>query len=45
MNDILINTNEKKERYESVLFIQYVLKNNTNYENKNKSVVYHEGNC
>lgn len=45
MNDILINLNEKKERYELVLFIQYVLQNNINYENKNKLVVYYEGNC
>lgn len=45
MNDILININEKKERYELVLFIQYVLQNNINYENKNKLVVYYEGNC
>lgn len=44
MNDILININEKKERYELVLFIQYVLQNNINYENKNKLVVYYEGN-
>lgn len=44
MNDILININEKKERYELVLFIQYVLQNNIN-ENKNKLVVYYEGNC
>lgn len=45
MNDILININEKKERYELVLFIQYVLQKNINYENKNKLVVYYEGNC
>lgn len=45
MNDILININEKKERYKLVLFIQYVLQNNINYENKNKLVVYYEGNC
>lgn len=42
MNDILININEKKERYELVLFIQYVLQNNIN---ENKLVVYYEGNC
>lgn len=45
MNDILININEKKERDELVLFIQNILQNNMNYENKNKLVVYYEGNC